>query len=299
MADLQQQAFKVFNAVYATSQITADEIAKGLRADFDLAPLSKLAQSGFSVDELHALITNQTLLRYAFMVVVINTCTVIAGRQSVRGRNPLYTILATLACVFFAPTLFPLLTGNKITWITNDKLVAQAFGIAVVTYVFLRYIYSIRPVRLVGSLVLAAASAGVVAAGWKTGLATFNSTAGALAIAALDSAARPFAVALEAYLVDGSLGDLTVIRSQLFGAIVYGLISLTLAQEKLALVATFAVIATGFVAASLGFPINWFFPFELFLGGSSRPASHKVVEVKTEAKHQQPATPASPNKKKQ
>jgi len=299
MDQVPQQVVKALQNFQTTAFAAGQEIVKGLQADFDLTPVTKLAQSGFTVDEVHAFITNKNLLKYAFILVVMNAVTNIAGRQSRRGRNPLYVILASLACVFFAPTIFPLLTGNQITWIQNDNTIATAFGVAIFTYVFGRYIYGLFPVRLVAAIVLAAASAGVVAAGWKTGSTAFKSVSGALAVAALDAAARPFAVHLEGYLVDGSLGDLTVIRSQLFGAIIYGYVSTVLANEKLALVATFAVIATGFVAANLGFPINWFFPFELFLGGRSSGVS-KVADlpVKNEVKvAQQPATPQSGKKK--
>lgn len=149
------------------------DLVKTIQGDFDLAPLQKMVKNGASVDEVHALITNKcdlpslslnlptndlirvpefsalfltffivrTLLKYAFWLVVANAVTVIAARQSIRGRNPVYTILASLACVFLgtpsfllpsfssyfthslAPTLFPLLTGNPITWIQNDNTV--------------------------------------------------------------------------------------------------------------------------------------------------------------------------------
>jgi len=74
-------------------------------------------------------------------------------------------------------------------------------------------------------------------------------------------------------------------------------------SEKLALVATFAIIALGAIAGILGVSINWFFPLELILGGTSAPVAARTVppKVKNDApKADAPVKPEptnSPSKK--
>jgi len=281
-------------------QAQGQEFVKSVVADFDVSALRKSVSSGLTVDDTFALINNKTFLKYAFWIVVANAATAIATRQSARGRSPLYVILATLAAVFFGPTLIPLLTGGQIGWIQNDTAVLTAVGVTVVVLLGLRYIYALLPVRVVAAVILAAASSSVVAAGWKVGATTFKSTSGAFIIAALDAASRPFAVALEAYLVDGSTGSLTVIRSQWAAAFVYGGITIVLGNEKLAQVAAFGLLAVGFVSASLGLPIDWFYGIELLLGGRSRNANASVEKAKAaqQAAQASASQPTSPNKKK-
>jgi len=304
MEQLQKQVLQTANNLQQQAIVAGQDLYKTIQADFDLSPLQKIIKTGASVDEVHALITNKTVLKYAFWLVVANATAVIAGRQAVRGRSPLYTILAALACVFLAPTIVPLLTGTPITWIQNDNNVLTGITVAVATYLVLRHFLLLFPFRLIAAVVLAAANAGVLAAGYKLGLTTFKSVSGALVVGALDATVRPFSLALEAYLVDGSVGSTKHLRSNLFAAVVYTVILQNQpTNEKLALVAAFAIIAIGYIASILGNPINWFFPVELMLLGTSSPrvpkATVKAEAVKTDtvAVKPEPGNTASPSKK--
>jgi len=258
-----------------------------------------MLKSGTTVEEVHALVTNKILMKYAFWLVVANAVAIIAARQSLRGRNPLYTILASLACVFLAPTLVPLLTGTPITWIQNDQTVITALTVAVVSYLVARHFIRLLPIRIIAMVVLAAASSNIIAAGWKVGLTAFKSTTGAILIASLDAVLRPLSLHIEAYLKDGSLGSTKYIRSHLFAVLVYAAIVLNKGDEKLAHVAVFAIVALGNVASVVVAPINWFFPLELVLLGTSHPA---VPAVTHQAIKQEPGTnnntPASTPSKK-
>jgi len=299
MDQIQKQVLHAVQAFQTQAVSAGKDLLASVQSDFDPAPLLKLAKGG-SVDEVYSLITNKTLLKYTFWLVVANAVTFIAARQSKRGRNPLYTIFAGIACALFAPTIFPILTGNPITWIQNDTTVTTALCVAVATYLFFRHFLALLPFRLIAAVALAAASSGVIAAGWKVGTASFKSVSGAFLVAALDSAARPFALFLEAYLVDGSLGDLTLLRSQIFASIVYGFI-ISSGNDKLAQVAAFAIIAVGNVMSFLGLPINWFAPVELLLGGrgaAPKPETVAVKVEKTEPKTAQPSTPQQGTPKK-
>jgi len=290
------QVQQIAQQVVTLARTHAKNLADTIVADFDLSGLQK-AVSGANVDEVHALITNKTLLKYAFVLVVATAASAIAGRQSARGRNPIYVIFATLAAVFFAPTVFPLVTGTQITWIQNDSTVLTAIGVTIAVLFGLRFIVTFLPVRLISAVVISAAASNVIVLGWKTGLTTFKSTSGAFLIAGLDVAARPFATAVEAYLVDGALPNLDLLRTSWTATAVYAVITLNGGSEKLAHVAAFVVLAVGFLLANLGFPINWFLPFELLLGGrvSSR-SSTVAVDAKRVADNANNA--ASPNKKK-
>jgi hypothetical protein len=295
MEQLQKQVLQAVTTLQQQAVVATQDLVKTIQGDFDLAPLQKILKSGTTVDEVHALITNKTVLKYAFWIVVANAVTVIAARQSLRGRNPIYTILGALACVFFAPTFVPLLTGNPITWIQNDNTVVTALSVALVTYIVGRHFLRLLPFRLIAAVLLAAANAGIIAAGWKVGQTAFKSTSGALIVAVVDSAARPFALNIEAYLKDGSLGNTKHIRSQLFAAVVYGALLLNTGNEKLALVAAFGIIAVGMLAFQLGLPINWFFPVELLLLGTAGAAATPAVPRRADAPVKQEAAPSSNN----
>jgi len=292
------QIQKVALDVVALARTQAKNIVDGIIADFDLSGLQK-DSSGANVDEVHSLITNKTLLKYAFVVVVAVIASTIAGRQSARGRNPIYVIFATLAAVFFAPTIFPLVTGNQITWIQNDNTVVTVVGVTIACLLGLRYFVTFLPVRLISGVVIAAASSNIIALGWKTGLTAFKSTSGAFLIAGLDATARPFAPALEAYLVDGALPSLDVLRTHWTATAVYAVISLNTGNEKLAQVAAFVVLAVGILASNLGFTINWLLPIELFLGGrvSSRSSTALADAKRAEIAAANAAAAASPKKK--
>jgi hypothetical protein len=294
-------------AQQALLQIQAQglQLYNSVITDFDLAPLQKVVKAGGNVDDIYALITNKTLSKYVFWVVVVTAATAISGRRYSGGRSGIYIILATLLSVFFAPTLFPLLTGNPITWIQNDSQVITTVAITLVTLLGGRFITGLLPFRLVASFFLAAGASNVIAAGWKVGGTAFKSTSGAFIVAALDAAARPFATAIEAYLVDGAAPRLDIPRTSIFGAIVYGLLILNTANEKLAQVATFGLLAIAFLFANLGAPINFFWLADLILGGRSTSVQVKVEGVKQAIKDESqngnntPQKAASPNKKKQ
>jgi len=292
MDQIQKQALNAVQAFQTQAVAAGKDLFASIQSDFDPAPLLKLAKGG-SVDEVYSLITNKTLLKYTFWLVVANAVAHIASRQSRRGRNPLYTIFAGIACAFFAPTVFPILTGNPITWIQNDTTVTTAICVAVATYLFFRHFLTLLPFRLIAAVALAAASSGVVAAGWKVGAASFKSVSGAFLVAALDSAARPFALYLEAYLVDGALGDISLLRSQIFASIAYGVV-VSSGNEKLAQVVAFGIIAVGNVMAFLGFPINWFGPLELLLGGRGSAPTVQVVPIKVEKSESKTPAPSTP-----
>jgi len=293
------QIQQVAQQVVTLARTQAKSIVDSIVADFDLSGLQKAA-SGGNVDEVHALITNKTLLKYVFVFVVASAASAIAGRQSARGRNPIYVILATLAAVFFAPTVFPLVTGNQITWIQNDNTILTAIGVTILCLYGLRFIVTLLPVRLITAVILAAAASNVLVLGWKTGLTAFKSTSGAFLIAALDTAARPFATALEAYLVDGALPNLDYLRTPWTATAVYAGIILSGGNDKLAHVAAFVILAVGYLAANLGFPINWLLPLELVLGGRVSPRSSTALAdaKRAETAANNAAQAASPNKKK-
>jgi len=59
------------------------------------------------------------------------------------------------------------------------------------------------------------------------------------------------------------------------------------------------VIALGAVSSHLGFPINWFFPVEVALLGTSSPKVVKVVPKTEVAIKQEPVAPSPAKKGKQ
>jgi len=263
--------------------------------DLDVSPLLKLAKNPANIDEIHALLTNKTLLKYSGWLVVVVVTAAIAGR---RNRSPVYVLAATLACAFFAPTLIPILTGNPIQWIQNEQLIQSALLVSLASLLVLRHLL-ILPVRVVVQVVIAVAASSVIVAGWKTGLTAFKSTTGALIVAGGDAVARPLALALEALLIDGAPLSLSV-RTQWAGALAYGAALTVLdLDEKAAHVLCFAVLAVGFAASALGLAIDWFFIPDIILGlGRSVTVPAATQEVKAAAHAVQNAAQAvSPSKK--
>jgi len=296
-----QQLQQVANTLVANAR----DVAKSVTADFDLAPLLKVASNPADINGIHAILTSKILIKYATICVITVAAATIAGRQSARGRSPIYVIAATLASVFFAPTLLPILTGQPIQWLQNDAIVQQVLVTALVISILGRlvlYPLNFLPIKAVLALVIAAGAANVVVIGYKLGATTFKSLTGAILVGGLDAAARPFALALEQYLVDGHLPSLTPLRTQWAAVLTYALcVEVLKTSEAIAHVSVYAVLALGLLAPVIAVPIDWFLPIELLLGGRvhrQHDAAHVLKNATDGAAADAHNKASSPNKKK-
>jgi len=224
----------------------------------------------FDTKTTHEYLTKDTLVQEVFFAVMVVALSTELIRRRGRRSSPIYVILATLVAAASGDTLSSVLLGKAPLWLTNDKFVALAAGIAAVNSFGLHLIVSFGLFRFLGDSVLALYSVNCLVAGYNLGYAQFHTLTAALVIGTMWAAGRYVVLDLERLLWNEPVGRTNrpyEVHLYLALGILYSVLvnNVKLANSEAYVVISAIALVWNLLRYVVG-PFSFFAPAETFLG---------------------------------